>query len=93
MGVNYDLVWYLGSDLVLINRLVFWVRIGSGDETEKGNEYTEKEAEKERDDEIKKFHKTILQTQNLGRTVNREGTSGDWVEKNLPPSERQAMYP
>ena len=46
----------------------------SGDETEKGDEYTEKEAEKERDDEIKKFHKTILQTQNLGRTVNREGT-------------------
>ena len=62
MGVNYDLVWYFGSE------------IGSGDETEKGDEYTEKEAEKERDDEIKKFHKTILQTQNLGRTVNREGT-------------------
>ena len=36
----------------------------------------EKEAEKERDDEIKKFHKKILQTQNLGKTVNREGT--DW---------------
>ena len=48
MGVNYDLVWYFGSE------------IGSGDETEKGDEYTEKEAEKERDDEIKKFHKTIL---------------------------------
>ena len=62
MGVNYDLVWYFGSE------------IGSGDETEKGDEYTEKEAKKERDDEIKKFHKTILQTQNLGRTVNREGT-------------------
>ena len=34
----------------------------------------EKEAEKERGNEIKKFNKTILQTQNLGRTVNREGT-------------------
>ena len=34
----------------------------------------EKEAKKKRGDEIKKFHKTILQTQNLGRTVNREGT-------------------
>ena len=32
----------------------------------------EKEAEKERGDEIKKFHKTILLTQNLGRTINRE---------------------
>ena len=30
--------------------------------------------EKERGDEIKKFQETILQTQNLGRTVNREGT-------------------
>ena len=29
---------------------------------------TEKEAEKERGNEIKKFQKTILQTQNLGRT-------------------------
>ena len=62
MGVNYDLVWYFGSE------------IGSGDETKKGDEYMKKEAEKERDNEIKKFHKTILQTQNLGRTVNREGT-------------------
>ena len=62
MGVNYDFVWY------------FWLEIGSGDETEKGDEHTEKEAEKERDNKIKKFHKTILQTQNLGRTVNREGT-------------------
>ncbi|KAK7856003.1 hypothetical protein CFP56_025488 [Quercus suber] len=32
-------------------------------ETERGDEYTEKEAEKERGDEIK----------SLGRTVNREG--------------------
>ena len=50
--------------------------------------------EKERGDEIKKFQKTILQTQNLGRTVNREGM--EWRlgrEKNLPPSERQAVYP
>ena len=39
-----------------------------------GDEYAEKEAEKERGDKIKKFHKTILQTQNLGRMVNREGT-------------------
>ncbi|KAK7834925.1 hypothetical protein CFP56_023988 [Quercus suber] len=31
-----------------------------GDETEKGDVYTEKEAEKERGDESKKFHKTIL---------------------------------
>ena len=42
-------------------------------ETERGDEYMEKEAEKERGDEIKKFQKKILQTQNLGRTVNREG--------------------
>ena len=34
----------------------------------------EKEAEKERGNEIKKFNKTILQTQSLGKTVNREGT-------------------
>ena len=33
----------------------------------------EKEAEKDRGDEIKKFDKTILQTQNLGRMVNCEG--------------------
>ena len=55
---------------------------------------TEKEAEKERGDEIKKFQKTILQTQNLGRMKNREGM--DWGmgrEKNLPPSEKQAVYP
>ncbi|KAK7856438.1 hypothetical protein CFP56_023190 [Quercus suber] len=31
-----------------------------GDETDKGDVYTEKEAEKERGDESKKFHKTIL---------------------------------
>ena len=62
MGVNNDLVWYFGSE------------IGNGDETEKVDEYTEKEAEKERGDEVKKFHKTILQTQNLGKMVNREGT-------------------
>ena len=29
-------------------------------EIERGDEYTEKEAEKERGDEIKKFQKTIL---------------------------------
>ena len=45
-----------------------------GDEIERGDEDTEKEAEKERGDEIKKFQKTILQTQNLGRMVNSEGT-------------------
>ena len=45
-----------------------------GDELGRGDEYTEKDAEVERGDEIKKFQKTILQTQNLGRTVNREGT-------------------
>ena len=54
--------WYFGSE------------IERGDETKKGDEYTEKEAEKERGDEIKRFHKTILQTQNLGRMVNIEGT-------------------
>ena len=48
MGVNYDLVWYFGSEI------------------EKGDE-----VEKERGDESKKFHKTILQTQNLSRMVNR----------------------
>ena len=48
-----------------------------------------KEAEKEKGDEIKKFQKTILQTQSLGRIVNREGTEwGLGREKNLPPSER-----
>ena len=46
-------------------------------ETERGDEYTEKEVEKERGDEIK----------SLGRTVNREGTElGLRREKNLPPS-------
>ena len=55
MGVNNDLVWYFGLE------------IGNGDETEKVDEYTEKEAEKERGDEVKKFHKTILQTQNLAK--------------------------
>ena len=50
------------------------IEIEGGDEIERGDEYTEKEAQKERDDKIKKFHKKILQTQNLGRTVNREGT-------------------
>ena len=62
MGVNNDLVWYFGLE------------IGNGDETEKVDEYMKKEAEKERGDEVKKFHKTILQIQNLGRMVNREGT-------------------
>ncbi|KAK7855534.1 hypothetical protein CFP56_027329 [Quercus suber] len=36
------------------------IRRKRGDETEKGDVYTEKEAEKERGDESKKFHKTIL---------------------------------
>ena len=46
-------------------------------ETERGDEYTEKEVEKERGDEIK----------SLGRTVNREGTEwGLGREKNPPPS-------
>ena len=44
MGVNYDLDWYFGSE------------IERGDETEKDDEYAEKEVEKERGDEIKKFH-------------------------------------
>ena len=65
-----------------------------GDEIERGDEDTEKEAEKERGDEIKKFQKTILQTQNLGRTVNRQGTKwGLGREKDLSPSEKQPMYP
>nr|POE53045.1 hypothetical protein CFP56_06901 [Quercus suber] len=45
--------------------------IERGDETEKGDEYKKKEAEKERGDEIKKLQKTILQTQNLGRMTIR----------------------
>ena len=61
MGVNYDLDWYFGSE------------IERGDETEKGDEHAKKEAEKERGDKIKKFDKTILQTQNLGKMVNSEG--------------------
>ena len=36
------------------------IEIEGGDEIERGDEYTEKEAEKERGDEIKKFQKTIL---------------------------------
>ena len=44
-------------------------------EIERGDEDTEIEAKKERGDEIKKFHKTILQTQNLGRTVIRKPKS------------------
>ena len=56
---------------------------------ERGDEDTKKEAEKERGDEIKKFQKMILQTQNLGRTVNKGGTEwGLGREKNLPPSKR-----
>ena len=74
MGVNYDLDWYFGSDLVLINIWYFGSEIERGDETKKGDEHAEKEAEKERGDEIKKFDKTILQTQNLDRMVNSEGT-------------------
>ena len=36
-----------------------------------------------------KFQKMILQTQNLGRTVNREGLEwGLRREKNLPPSNK-----
>ena len=70
------------------------IEIERGNEIEKGDENMGKEAEKERGDEIKKFQKTILQTQSLGRIVNREGTEwGLGREKNLPPSERQAMYP
>ena len=70
------------------------IEIEGGDEIERGNEYTEKEAEKERGDEIKKFQKTILQTQNLGRMINRESTKwGLRREKKQPPSERQAVYP
>ena len=62
-------------------------------EIERGDEYTEKEAEKKRGDEIKKFQKTILQTQNLGRMINRESTKwGLGREKKQPPSERQAVY-
>ena len=36
------------------------IEIEGGDEIERGDEYTEKEAEKERGDEIKKFKKMIL---------------------------------
>ena len=35
---------------------------------------TRRKKQRKRGDEIKKFQETILQTQNLGRTVNREGT-------------------
>ena len=43
--------------------------------------------QRKRGDEIKRFQKTILQTQNLGRTVNREGMEwGLGREKNLPQS-------
>ena len=55
---------------------------------------TQRVTEKERGDEIKRFQKMILHTQNLGRTVNREGLEwGLGREKNLPPSERQVVYP
>ena len=40
-------------------------------ERDAGDEDTE--SNRERGNEIKKFQKKILQTQNLGRTVNREG--------------------
>ena len=70
------------------------IEIEKGNEIGRGNEDTVKQAEKERGDEIKKFQKTILQTQNLGRMVNREGTEwGLGREKNLPPSEKKPMYP
>ena len=47
---------------------------------------TQRKTEVERGDEIKKFQKTILQTQNLGRTVNRERMEwGLGREENLPP--------
>ena len=53
-----------------------------------------KETEVERGDEIKKFQKTILQTQNLGRTVNRECTEwGLGREENLPLSEENLPPP
>ena len=46
----------------------------------------EKEAEVERGDEIRKLQKTISQTQNLGKTVNKERTEwGLGREENLPP--------
>ena len=61
------------------------LEIERGNETKRGDE----DMEKERGDEIKKFQKMILQTQNLGRTVNKGGTEwGLGREKNLPPSER-----
>ena len=34
---------------------------------------TQRKKQRKRSDEIKKFQETILQTQNFGRTVNREG--------------------
>ena len=70
------------------------IEIERGNETERANEDTKKVVDKERGDEIKKFQKMILQTQNLGRTVNKEGTEwGLGREKNLPPLERQVGYP
>ncbi|KAK7838285.1 putative rna methyltransferase [Quercus suber] len=64
-----------------------------GNETEKGDEYTKKEAEKERGDEIKKLQETILQTQNLGRTEKpRDVEKGKEKKKTLTIQWRQSSY-
>ena len=48
--------------------------------------------QRKRGDEIKKFQETILQTQNLGRTVNREGTGWGLGREAMKSRKRQWIY-
>ena len=50
---------------------------------------TRRKKQRKRGDEIKKFQETILQTQNLGRTVNREGTEWGLGREAMKSRERR----
>ena len=52
----------------------------------------QRKKQKKRGNEIKKFQEMILQTQNLGRTVNREGTKWGLGREVMKSRERQWIY-
>ena len=53
---------------------------------------TRRKKQRKRGDEIKNFQETILQTQNLGRTVNREGTEWGLGREAMKSRERRWIY-
>ena len=49
----------------------------------------QRKKQRKRGNEIKKFQEMILQTQNLGRTVNREGTKWGLGREAMKSRERR----